>query len=151
MPPELVEVEPPDELDEEEDEELDEDELLEEEDRAKKEAVMDCGTSNGAKRKACKNCSCGLREMLENEEANAPPPPAKSACGNCGLGDAFRCESCPHRGKPAFAPGEELKLADSMLGGDAGVAAGEKKPLGGGLAATGGVVKLSLADTMDDF
>ena len=131
---------------------LDEDDLLEEEDRAiKKAEEMDCGTSNGGKRKACKNCSCGLREMLENEEANAPPPPAKSACGNCSLGDAFRCAGCPHRGKPAFAPGDELKLADSMLTGDATDAAAQTKILGDALPASGGVVKLSLDDTMDDM
>ena len=29
--------------------------------------------------------------------------------------DAFRCEGCPHRGKPAFEPGDELKLAESMM------------------------------------
>jgi len=126
---------------------LDEDDLLEAEDHAEKAAVTaDCGTSNGGKRKACKNCSCGLREMLENED-NAGAPPPKSACGNCSLGDAFRCAGCPHLGKPAFVPGEELKLADSMLRPDAPAvpsAVGDKKVLGGG-----GVVKLTLDDTMD--
>ena len=126
---------------------MDEDDLLEEEDLAKKEAQQyDCGTSDGGKRKACKNCSCGLREMLENEDSNAPPP-SKSACGNCSRGDAFRCAGCPHLGKPAWEPGEELKLAGDGLQGDAAVGPGseEKK-----LVERGGVVKLSLDDTMDD-
>jgi len=131
---------------------LDEDELLEDEDRAKKEAEMDCGTSNGGKRKACKNCSCGLREMVENEEANAPAP--KSACGSCALGDAFRCASCPHLGKPAFAPGETLKLADSMLqsviaDGHAVIAVVSDSNLARGSEAPSSVVKLSL-DSLDD-
>jgi hypothetical protein len=132
---------------------IDEDDLLEEEDRKKKEADMDCGTSNGGKRKACKNCSCGLREMLDAEEEGSGHAPAsseepKSACGNCGKGDAFRCEGCPHRGKPAFEPGDELKLAESMMKSDAPtqpVVASEPKKVGG----TGSVVQLSLVDDMD--
>ena len=47
-----------------------------------------------------------------------------------------------------FAPGEELRLADSMMKGDAAVPAGESAKV---VAGGGGVVKLSLADTMDDF
>jgi len=106
-----------------EDDLLDEDELL-----AKDPVVVapkaprDCGTGNGPTRKACKNCSCGLSEELESEkekktaDAPAAPKPAAtktvSACGNCGLGDAFRCSGCPHLGKPAFSTtaGGGLKL-----------------------------------------
>ena len=137
---------------------LDEDSLLDAEDLKKKQAEqMDCGTDNGTgKRKACKNCSCGLKEMLENEEGEmVEVPTQKSSCGNCSLGDAYRCAGCPHLGKPAFAPGEELKLADSMLKSDAAMptappplTAGTKL---GGAPKLGGVVKLGLDDTMDDF
>ena len=49
---------------------MDEDDLLTAEDLEKKtaESPQDCGTSAGARRKACKNYSCGLKEMLEEED-----------------------------------------------------------------------------------
>lgn len=73
---------------------------------------MDCGTSATGKRRACKNCSCGLAEVLEeaSEEAIKEAMSKKSNCGSCYKGDAFRCASCPHRGKPAFKPGSRVML-----------------------------------------
>ena len=113
---------------------------------------MDCGTSNGGKRKACKNCSCGLREMLDAEELGVVMRPrrprSQSRCGNCLRATPSRCEGCPHRGKPAFEPGDELKLAESMMKSDAPtqpVVASVRKRL----AARAGWVELSLVDDMD--
>ena len=125
---------------------IDEDDLLDEEDLKQKVATKsDCAPDAAGKRKACKNCSCGLREMQENGDDNVPAPP-KSACGSCGLGDAYRCADCPYLGKPAFKPGEEIKLADSMFGEGAHAHGETKVATGGG---NGGVVKLDLDDTMD--
>ena len=62
--------------------------------------VSDCST----KPRACKNCSCGRKEvedgMDEEELARIiATGQVKSECGSCYLGDAFRCASCPYRGK----------------------------------------------------
>ena len=52
----------------------------------------DCKTS----RKACINCSCGRADGSVASE--------KSLCGNCYLGDGFRCSTCPSKGLPPFSP-----------------------------------------------
>jgi len=113
---------------------MDEDDLVNPNDLVKpdmEKVRADCGTGKTSG-KACKNCTCGRAqeeaqaggaakktkltlEMLEN-------PGIDSSCGNCALGDAFRCSGCPYRGLPVFKPGEKIILPedflvdDSMLG-----------------------------------
>lgn len=101
---------------------IDTDELLDENDLKKPDlSKYDCGTSDTktGKKKACKNCSCGLAEELEKGVADErQSQPKASACGSCYLGDAFRCASCPYLGMPAFKPGEKIQLNDRLLKAD---------------------------------
>jgi len=102
--------------DSENEELVNEDDLLDEDDLKKPDpsSLKVCGTTG--KRKACTNCSCGLAEELENTEISKikeNTQNAKSSCGSCYLGDAFRCASCPYIGMPAFKPGEKVTIDTS--------------------------------------
>jgi hypothetical protein len=109
---------------------------------------MECRPKPGKRRRACKDCSCGLAAKLEAEDQakrdladkqlaslNGKPNVAMlsaddmndaevdftvqgkvGSCGNCALGDAFRCDGCPYIGMPAFKPGEEVRLMEADLG-----------------------------------
>eukprot|EP01095_Lingulamoeba_sp_RSL-Kostka_P002074 TRINITY_DN1291_c7_g1_i1.p1 TRINITY_DN1291_c7_g1~~TRINITY_DN1291_c7_g1_i1.p1 ORF type:complete len:287 (-),score=92.39 TRINITY_DN1291_c7_g1_i1:366-1226(-) len=97
--------------DDDDDELEDEDALLEESDLINPKFNSnninddDCERAPG-KNSACKNCTCGRANFTPKQLEETP----KSNCGNCYLGDAFRCSTCPHLGKPAFKPGEIVKL-----------------------------------------
>ncbi|MGH0115793.1 UNVERIFIED_CONTAM: hypothetical protein FKN15_046978 [Acipenser sinensis] len=103
---------------------LDSDALLDAEDLRKPDPASlkaaSCGDGAGQKKKACKNCSCGLAEELQQESKSSKKnikkdTQPKSACGSCYLGDAFRCASCPYMGMPAFKPGEKILLQENQL------------------------------------
>ncbi|XP_026463226.1 anamorsin homolog [Ctenocephalides felis] len=108
--------------DDDDDEVINDDDLLDEEDLKKPDpsSLRVCGTTG--KRKACKDCSCGLAEELKAEAGGLANkidnPIQKSSCGSCYLGDAFRCATCPYLGMPAFKPGEKIKLSDDQLKAD---------------------------------
>ncbi|KAF2717882.1 DUF689-domain-containing protein [Polychaeton citri CBS 116435] len=113
---------------------IDPETLLTEEDRQKPLIIPDACKPNTKRRRACKDCSCGLAQRLEAEDKatreNADSNLAKltatdltevdftvqgkvGSCGNCALGDAFRCDGCPYIGLPAFKPGEQVRLLDN--------------------------------------
>ncbi|XP_015579215.1 LOW QUALITY PROTEIN: anamorsin homolog [Ricinus communis] len=100
---------------------IDEDSLLTEEDMKKPPIAPGGDCEVGSTRKACKNCTCGRAEAEEKvklgptmEQLNNP----QSACGSCGLGDAFRCSTCPYKGLPPFKLGEKVSLSGNFLAAD---------------------------------
>ncbi|KAL1612277.1 electron carrier [Paraconiothyrium brasiliense] len=123
----------------EDDDLIDEDDLITEEDMARPIIQPpECRPKAGKRRRACKDCTCGMKEKLEAEDA-AKRANADNAlntmklgaddltevdftvqgkvgsCGNCALGDAFRCDGCPYIGLPAFKPGEEVRLLNNDI------------------------------------
>jgi hypothetical protein len=101
---------------------IDEDALLDRDFRQAEDqssSTFDCGEpSNGGKKRACKDCTCGLAERQTDDNTQLTVEDKivrSSACGSCYKGDAFRCASCPFLGKPAFEPGSErVVLATGM-------------------------------------
>ncbi|KAH8786177.1 Fe-S cluster assembly protein dre2 [Hyaloscypha finlandica] len=116
---------------------IDEDTLLTEEDLKRPVNIPpECAPRVGKRRRACKDCTCGLAEKIAAEDA-AKRSNAEAqlktlklgvddlaevdftvqgkvgSCGNCSLGDAFRCDGCPYIGMPAFKPGEEVRLLNN--------------------------------------
>ncbi|KAL2019726.1 hypothetical protein VTK56DRAFT_9263 [Thermocarpiscus australiensis] len=117
---------------------IDEDTLLTEEDlRRPIQQPPECRPQPGKKRRACKDCTCGLASRLEAEdkarraradqdlntlklksedlnELDFTVQGKTGSCGSCYLGDAFRCSDCPYIGLPPFKPGEEVKILNNV-------------------------------------
>ncbi|KAF3760868.1 protein dre2 [Cryphonectria parasitica EP155] len=117
---------------------IDEDELMTEADLNRPIQIPpECAPQPGKKRRACKDCTCGLAERLEAEDKARRTQADKDlntlklksedlneldftvqgktgSCGSCALGDAFRCADCPYIGLPPFKPGEEVKILNNV-------------------------------------
>ncbi|TFK74413.1 DUF689-domain-containing protein [Pluteus cervinus] len=119
---------------------IDAEALLKPEDKVRPAICEPIKAGAPRRKKACKNCTCGLAELEEEERktgmvvvldgtengfgtaevgqsekerlvaAAKAAPKATSSCGSCYLGDAFRCASCPYLGLPAFKPGEKVEI-----------------------------------------
>ncbi|KAH7324242.1 cytokine-induced anti-apoptosis inhibitor 1, Fe-S biogenesis-domain-containing protein [Stachybotrys elegans] len=127
-----------DDLDDDDDDIIDEDTLMTEEDLKRPiQQPPECQPKPGRRRRACKDCTCGLAEQLEKEDRLRREKADKDlnaiklqtddlneldftvqgktgSCGNCALGDAFRCDGCPYIGLPPFKPGEEVRLMNDV-------------------------------------
>ncbi|KAI7786837.1 fe-s cluster assembly protein dre2 [Diaporthe eres] len=120
------------------DELIDEDELMTEEDLNRPvQMPPECKPQPGKKRRACKDCTCGLAERIEAQDKARRAKADKDlstlklksedlneldftvqgktgSCGSCSLGDAFRCSDCPYIGLPPFKPGEEVTILNNV-------------------------------------
>ncbi|KEY72996.1 hypothetical protein S7711_04660 [Stachybotrys chartarum IBT 7711] len=128
-----------DDLDDVDDDDIiDEDTLMTEDDLKRPiQQPPECQPKPGRRRRACKDCTCGLAEQIEKEDAQRRAAAdtqlntfklasddlneldftvqgKTGSCGNCALGDAFRCDGCPYIGLPPFKPGEEVRLLNDV-------------------------------------
>ncbi|EKD16584.1 uncharacterized protein L3040_001326 [Drepanopeziza brunnea f. sp. 'multigermtubi'] len=125
-----------DDEEDDDDELIDENDLLADIDMSAVHVPKECAPRAGKRRRACKDCTCGLAQKIAAEDAakranaDAQLQTLKlgaedlaevdftvqgkvGSCGNCSLGDAFRCDGCPYIGMPAFKPGEEVRLLNN--------------------------------------
>ncbi|KAI9903330.1 hypothetical protein N3K66_002682 [Trichothecium roseum] len=122
------------------DEIIDENELLTADDLKRPIQIPpECQPKPGKRRRPCKDCTCGLAEKMNAEDAERQDQATKDlnvlklqsddlydeldftvqgktgSCNSCSLGDAFRCATCPYIGLPPFKPGEEVSILNNTV------------------------------------
>lgn len=95
----------------------------------------ECQPKAGKRRRACKDCTCGLAAKIEAEDAarrakadtdlqamklttsdlndlelDFTVKGQVGSCNSCSLGDAFRCADCPYIGLPPFKVGDKVEI-----------------------------------------
>lgn len=133
---------------------VDEDALI---DSAESYKPIGKGRSDCASRpRACANCTCGRKEAEEAADKDAfkkqlESGAIRSSCGNCYLGDAFRCAGCPYKGLPAFRPGQKVDLSGEVHNATAAAAVGVLADArAAGVTVAKGSNKVTLASLDDD-
>ncbi|QLQ82015.1 hypothetical protein HG537_0G02690 [Torulaspora globosa] len=97
--------------------------------------MITCGKTKTRRKKACKDCTCGMKEQEQQEidqvrnnqetivkfsdqeltEIDFTIEGKKlGGCNSCSLGDAFRCSGCPYLGLPAFKPGQKINIGSIL-------------------------------------
>lgn len=61
----------------------------------------DCGVGANKKRKACKNCTCGLAEELDAETSKVQPKSVTSSCGSVSILCWFAKQADIYRSHPS--------------------------------------------------
>lgn len=102
-------------------------------------SAPECQPKPGKRRRPCKDCTCGLAEKMNAEDAERQEQATKDlnvlklqsddlydeldftvqgktgSCNSCSLGDAFRCSTCPYIGLPPFKPGEKVSILNNTV------------------------------------
>ncbi|OAL32612.1 hypothetical protein AYO20_07922 [Fonsecaea nubica] len=104
-------------MDDSDDELIDEDTLLDEEDLKRPIKIPQKLEAEDRARRENADKALNTMKLQADDlaEVDFTVQGKVGSCGNCSLGDAFRCDGCPYIGLPAFKPGEEVRLLNNEI------------------------------------